>query len=244
MSSRSPLNVEISGEGHDLVLLHGGAGGIADLAALRARLQPGRRIVAPDQRAHGRSPDLGELSYAAMAADTAELLDSLGIAGADVVGWSDGGVIALTLTRDRPDLVRRAVAISANVSWAPPAPAAMDDSAFEWQRTATADDITMPEGRETLPGAAEAWPDVVERLKAMWRGDPGISLADLAGLTRPVLFIAGDRDLVRTEHTVAMFEATPGASLAIVPGADHRVPQARADEVAAIVDRWLSAPDD
>ncbi|MEA2520220.1 MAG: hypothetical protein QOF49_2300 [Chloroflexota bacterium] len=241
MTRRSPLNVEITGDGRDLVLLHGGAGGIADLSALRTLLQPGRRIVAPDQRAHGRSPDLGELTYAAMAADTAALLDELGVVGADIVGWSDGGVIALYLTRDRPDLVARAVAISANVSWADPAPAAMEPPAFDWLRNATAADIAAPPGRDELSDGVEGWPLIVDKLKAMWAGDPGITLADLAGVTRPILYLAGDRDLVRTEHTVAMFEATPDAQLAIVPGADHRVPQTRPNEVAAIVSAFLAA---
>ncbi len=237
---RSPLNVEVSGKGRDLVLLHGGAGGISDLADLRALLQAGRRIIAPDQRAHGRSPDLGELTYAAMAADTATLLDDMGVRNADVVGWSDGGVVALFLTRDRPDLVRRAAPISANVSWAPPAPAAMADASLEWLRNATAADITAPPGRDELPGGTDGWSSVVEKLKAMWQADPGINLRDLAGLTRPILYLAGDRDLVRTEHTVAMFEATPDAQLAIVPGADHRVPQSRPAEVAAIVSAFLA----
>jgi pimeloyl-ACP methyl ester carboxylesterase len=239
MISRSGLHVDISGEGPDLLMLHGGAGAASDLAALRERLAEGRRVIAPDQRCHGRSRDLGELTYAAMAADTADLLDELSVATADVVGWSDGGVIGLYLARDRADLVGRLVPISANVSWAAPAPAAMDESAFAWQATATAEDITLPDGRYELAGAAEAWPAIVERLKAMWRGDPGITLADLARLTRPVLFVAGDRDLVRTEHTVAMFEATPDAQLAIVPGADHGVPQSHAAEVAAIVEMFL-----
>jgi pimeloyl-ACP methyl ester carboxylesterase len=240
---RSALNVEIDGDGPDLVLLHGGAGGIADLAALRERLRPGRRVIAPDQRAHGRSPDLGELTYQAMAADTAALLDELGAREADVVGWSDGGVLALLLARDRPDLVRRAVAISANVSWAPPAPAAMDDSAFDWLRDRARDDVTLPAGRDELPGAADAWPGIVEKLRTMWFAGPEITLADLATIERPVLYLAGDRDLVRHEHTSAMFAATPGASLAIVPGADHRVPQSHPDEVAGIVARFLAAED-
>lgn len=239
----SALNVEIDGEGPDLVLLHGGAGGIADLAALRERLRPGRRVIAPDQRAHGRSPDLGELTYLAMAADTAALLDELGVHAADVVGWSDGGALALMLARDRPDLVRRAVPISANVSWAPPAPAAMEDSAFDWLRDRAREDVTMPAGRDELPGAADAWPGIVEKLRTMWFAGPEITLADLASIERPVLYLAADRDLVRHEHTLAMFAATPGASLAIVPGADHRVPQIHPDEVAAIVTRFLATDD-
>lgn len=240
--TRSPLHVAISGEGSDLVLLHGGGGGAADLAPLRDLLSAGRRIVAPDQRAHGRSPDLGELSYAAMAADTAELLDELGIRAADFVGWSDGGILGLLLARDRPDLVGRVVSVSGNVSSAPPAPAAIDPAALEWLRAAGPEQFTMPRGRDTLPGAADAWPGVVERLKALWQADPGISLAELATLTRPVLFVAGDRDVVRTEHTVAMFDATPGAWLSVIPGADHSVPLTHAGEVAAVVERFFAQP--
>jgi pimeloyl-ACP methyl ester carboxylesterase len=237
---RSPLHVEIDGEGPALVLLHGGGGGASDLADLRDRLRAGRRIIAPDQRAHGRSPDLGDLSYAAMAADTAALLDELGVHAADVVGWSDGGIIGLFVARDRPDLVGRLVAISANVSWAPPAPAAMREASFEWLRAATAADVTMPAGREELPGAVDAWPTIVEKLRAMWQGDPGITLADLARIDAPVLYLAGDHDVVRNEHTLAMFEATPNAQLAIVPDADHWVAQRPISIVVPIIERFLA----
>jgi len=236
----SRLHVEITGAGTDLVLLHGGAGGAADLLALRELLQPGRRIIAPDQRAHGRSPDLGELTYAAMAADTAALLDELGVRGADVVGWSDGGILALFLARDRPELVRRAVPISANVSSASPAPAAVPQEALDWVRDHGAEGMTLPAGRDELAGAAEAWPAVVRKLQAMWLGDPGISLADLRGLSTPILYLAADRDVVRAEHTLAMFQATPNAQLGIVPGATHRVPQTHAGAVAALIESFLA----
>jgi pimeloyl-ACP methyl ester carboxylesterase len=238
--TRSPLHVDITGDGPDLVLLHGGAGGAADLAVLNELLSHGRRVIAPDQRAHGRSPDLGELTYAAMAADTADLLDELGVHGADVVGWSDGGVIALHVARDRPELVGRVTSVSGNVSWQPPAPAAMPSESFEWLRTAGPAEFPLPERRDELPGAADAWPGIVERFKTMWQADPGVSLADLATLTQPVLFVAADRNLVRTEHTVAMFEATPDAWLSIIAGANHFVPQTHAAEVAAVIERFFA----
>jgi pimeloyl-ACP methyl ester carboxylesterase len=49
------MHVEIRGDGPDLVLLHGGAGSIADLDALRAGLVGSHRVIAPDQRGHGRT---------------------------------------------------------------------------------------------------------------------------------------------------------------------------------------------
>jgi len=81
------MYVEIDGDGPDLVMLHGGGGNVDDLAGLRSAMRPGRRLILPEQRAHGRTPDVGTLSYAQMAADTAALLDGLGVSSADLVGW-------------------------------------------------------------------------------------------------------------------------------------------------------------
>jgi pimeloyl-ACP methyl ester carboxylesterase len=237
---QSPLDVEVAGEGADLVLLHGGAGSRDDLSDLRALIGPGRRVIAPDQRAHGRSPDLGDLSYPLMAADTAAALGELGVGGADIVGFSDGGIVALLLARDWPGLVGRVVAIGANVSWAPPAPPIYTDAYRTRLETFTATDLPMPELRRTLPGAEEAWPAILEKYRALWLGEPGITLADLAGVPTPILYVVGDGD-ARVEHTVAMYRATPGSQLAVVPGAGHDVPQSRPADLAAIVGSFLAA---
>jgi pimeloyl-ACP methyl ester carboxylesterase len=236
---RSPLNVEVIGDGPDLVFLHGGAGGVRDLDALRERLAAGRRTISPDQRGHGRSPDPGDLSYAAMAADTAALLDELGVRGADVVGWSDGGVVGLLLARDRPDLVGRPVAISANAALASDPPALTVEAA-EYLARMKPEDLEPPEGRAALAGVAAGWPATAERIVAMWRVGPDLTLSDLGRISSPVLYLAADGDIVPLEHTVAMHRATPGSCLAILEGADHRLPQHRVEDVAAIVERFLA----
>ena len=200
------MYVEIDGDGPDLVLLHGGGGNIDDLAGLRSALRQGRRLILPEQRAHGRTPDAGTISYAQMAADTVALLDGLGVGSADLVGWSDGGIIALMVARDRPDLVRHVVAISANVD-ADGAPAPMSAEVSDWFANATPADFDFD-----MPIEAK------EKLLAMWRIGADFTVADLAHVTPPVLLIAADRDLVTLEHTVAMFNALPDVRLAILPG--------------------------
>jgi pimeloyl-ACP methyl ester carboxylesterase len=237
-SRRSPLDVDVRGEGPDLVLLHGGAGSREDLEELGGLIGGGRRVIAPDQRAHGRSPDLGEVSYPLMAADTAALLDELGVRDAGVVGFSDGGIVGLLLARDRPDLVGRLVAIGANVSSAPPAPP-IYTAPYEARLAAlTAADLPLPPIRRNVPGAENGWPAIVARLKAMWLAEPGITLADLATVDVPTLYVVGDGD-TRVEHTVAMYRATRGSQLAVVPGAGHDAPISRAASVAAIVGPFL-----
>ena len=100
-------------------------------------------------------------------------------------------------------------------------------------------ELSPPAGRDALPDAVE-WPATAERILAMWRLGPDLGLATLGRITSPVLYVAADGDIVPVEHTVAMYRATPGSHLAIVDHADHRLPQNRADEVAAIVERFLS----
>jgi pimeloyl-ACP methyl ester carboxylesterase len=104
-----------------------------------------------------------------------------------------------------------------------------------------ADDLEMPAGRGALPDAAEEWPATAAQIVAMWRAGPELAIADLGGIKAPVLYLAADADIVPTEHTVAMQNATPGAQLAILPDANHRLPQQRAAEVAAIVERFLGS---
>jgi len=237
---RSPLHVEIEGSGRDLVMLHGGGGGIDDLAELRRLLRGGRRVISPDQRAHGRSPGGPEISYAAQARETAELLDELGVRTADIVGWSDGGVVGLLLARDRPDLVGRLVAISANAALESDPPA-LTDRSRDYLGAMKSDDLEMPAGRDALPGAAAEWPANAAQILQMWRDGPDLPLPDLGRITASVLYLAADADIVPIEHTVAMHRATPGAHLAIVPDANHRVPQQRAPDVAAIVERFLAS---
>ena len=53
-------------------------------------------------------------TYEAMTADTIGFLDKVVGGPADLVGWSDGGVVALLVALDRPDLVRKLVMIGVN----------------------------------------------------------------------------------------------------------------------------------
>lgn len=224
------VEVEGEGDGPDLILLHGGGGSVDDLAGLRTALRPGHRLIVPEQRAHGRTPDVGELRYAQMAADTAALLDGMGVRAADLVGWSDGGIIALMLARDRPDLTRHVVAIGANVN-SDAAPDPMSEQATSWFAGASPADLDLDMSVESKA-----------KLLAMWRAGPEITVADLARVTPPVMVISGDRDLVTLEHTLAMYHALPDAQLSVIPGADHHVPQTNPDAVAALIRAFLEVP--
>jgi pimeloyl-ACP methyl ester carboxylesterase len=69
--------------------------------------------------------------------------------------------------------------------------------------------------------------------------EPHIELKALAGITAPTLVIAGDHDLIRDEHTIAIYQQIPNSQLAILPNATHMVPYDDPATFNAVVERFL-----
>ena len=104
------------GKGKPLVLLHGGINSIQSSFKYQIEFfATYREVIAIEQVGHGHTPDSAEaFSYFKMAKDTADLLRFLKISKADFIGWSDGGILALLIARNNPELVHRLVASGAN----------------------------------------------------------------------------------------------------------------------------------
>ena len=92
-----------SGDGTPLVLLHGGIGGGEIFAAIAPQLATGRRVIVPDLHGHGRTADIDRpLRAEDLADDVAGLLGQLGLAQADVMGYSLGGAVAWRIAIQHP----------------------------------------------------------------------------------------------------------------------------------------------
>ncbi len=216
------LYYEEYGHGRPLVLLHGGLSTIKDSFARQIpAFARERKVVAIEQVGHGHTPDARPtFTYDQMADDTADLLRQLELGAADFVGWSDGGVIALVIARRHPELVRRLVVSGTNVT-------------VEGQR---------PENIQALRDATEGSDatDVVSKVQRLWLTPVVLDKDDLAQITAPVLLVSGDRDAIRLEHTVEIFEALPHAQLCILPGTGHDTFQAAAPTLNPLILRFLA----
>ena len=107
------LYYEIAGTGRPLVLLHGGLGALEMFGPNLAALARGRQVIAVDLQGHGRTADIDRpLSVALMADDIAALVKYLGLASADIMGYSLGGGVALQTAIRHPDVVRKLVVVS------------------------------------------------------------------------------------------------------------------------------------
>jgi pimeloyl-ACP methyl ester carboxylesterase len=218
----------VRGNGPTLVLLHGG--GDSGEHSFERQLDVfslHHRIIAPDQVGQGRTPDVsGPLSYTLMMQDTATLLQKLKLKRVDVVGFSDGGILALMLAVRYPQLVRRLVISGVNIS---------------------------PEGltAEQLQGLRAAQtpkPKTVdEKLAKLWLTSPTeseLSLALLAKIEQPVLVISGDRDAITLEHTLQIYRTLPRAELCVLPGTDHGTFSGRPEWLNPIISEFLDRPED
>ncbi|RNG24504.1 alpha/beta fold hydrolase [Streptomyces botrytidirepellens] len=225
-----------SGPGEPLVLLHGGFGAGETFAPVLPALSERRRVFLVDLQGHGRTADIDRpLRPELMADDIAALIQHLGLARADVLGYSVGADVALRTAIQHPDRVRRLVTVSTPArrdGWFPEVVAQMD------QMTAAAAEpmkqSPLYELYARLAPRVRDWPVLVAKLAEMKQQDYDWT-SDIAKITAPVLLVYADADAVQPAHMVEFFtllggaqqdpgwdaSARPASRLAILPDATH-----------------------
>ena len=234
----SDLNMyyEIRGSGEPLILLHGGVGAIEMFGEVLPLLAEGRRVVAVDLQAHGRTADIDRpLSYELMADDIAALIGHLGLEKADVMGYSLGGGVALQTAIRHPEVVRKLVLVSTPFKrdgWYPEILAGMGQMGPE-----AAEPMKQTLMYQLYAGVAprpEDWPELLTKLGRLLGQDYDWS-EEVSAIEAPTIIVVGDADSVRTAHAVEFFELLgggkadagwdrsemPNAQLAILPATTH-----------------------
>jgi pimeloyl-ACP methyl ester carboxylesterase len=233
-----------------------------DTALCQALADAGFYVVRYDNRDVGLSswldglgqPDLAGLlagtglppyTLSDMAADSAGLLDALGLDSAHIVGLSMGGMIAQTFAIEHPGRVRTLVSImsttgspsvgqpqpEALAALLAPAPTTRNEAvalAVSFWRDVSSPGYPFRE--QDVRALAEAGfdrafhPDGNLRQMAAIVVQPDRT-ADLAGLQVPTLVIHGDADpLVDPSGGRATAAAIPGAQLMLISGMGHDLP--------------------
>lgn len=232
------LHVITEGEGPAVLLIHGSAADHTTWNIQRAGLRAKLSLTVYDRRGTGMSAPAAQepfITVAQHAQDAARLIESSG-APVVVVGSSFGGVVALELTRRRPELVRSAVLIE------PPLAATDEQTLFAKGFIARYDELLASDGG---PAAAEYFLRSVlgdasfermprpfqERSKSLWaaiRSDCAAlaeyspDYASLSEVRTPVLLLGGERSAALYRPTLEALRRHLGnASLEILEAAGH-----------------------
>jgi len=216
---------EVEGEGEPILLIHGFASNVSanwrDAHWLRTLTAAARRVVAYDNRGHGRSeklydPDL--YGAPAMAEDARRLLDHLGIERADVMGYSMGARIGAFLVFKHPERVRSLVLAGMGINLVRgmvgtgPLARALEAPRIE--------DVTNDTARSFRAFAEQTRSDL-KALAACMRGPrENIPAERLATIAVPALVAVGSEDVIAGSGA-ALAQLIPGAQLLEIEGRDH-----------------------
>ena len=213
--------VEWDNNGEPLVMLHGGLSATEDwdFAVLPA-VEDSFHVYAYDRTAHGRTGMRPGFYHFDFQRDEAiAFLEDVVKGPAHLVGWSDGGIIALMVAIKRPDLVRSIIAIGTNYHYDSGLPFS------EVPETITISEEDRAEFRDRSPDKPEMQEVIIRKAFEVWRSEPTMTPADLSRINCPVLVMTGDDEPFTNTHTVELYEALPHGRLAIVPGASHYLPK-------------------
>jgi pimeloyl-ACP methyl ester carboxylesterase len=213
------LYYEIRGRGKPLVLLHGGVHTIdLTFGPLLEPLAAGRQVIAVEFQGHGHTADTGRpMTIEALAGDVVALLDQLGIAEADLFGFSLGGLVACAVAVGAPDRVGRLIVASAD----PHRPPGRESAPIDDDRLPTRDDyLAMRDAYRAVAPDPGHFDEGAARTSAMVHEFPGWT-DELRSLRAPTLLIFGDRDFSPLADVAELFGLLPDAQLAVLPATTH-----------------------
>lgn len=204
------LHCEETGDGEPLVLLHGNGEDGTYFAHQIAHFSQRFRVLALDTRGHGKSPR-GEAPFTIrqFARDLLAFLDARGIERAHLLGFSDGGNIALVFALAHPERVGKLVLNGANLN-------------ARGVKRSVQVPIELGYRMARLFAGLSAKARTNAEMLGLMVNDPNVAPEELSALAAPTLVIAGENDMIREDHTRLIAERIPNARLAFVPG-DHFV---------------------
>ena len=211
------LYYEIYGSGEPLVLIHGNGDSIAGLSAQIAYFSKTYKVIVADSRGHGKS-GLGtdQINYIQMMEDWNGLLEHLNVKNAKIFGWSDGGILGLLMAMNHPDKVGKLATMGANLR--------PDKTAVEgWVFPILDEARQQVNEMSAQQDKSQNW-DLQIQLLTLLQTQPQIDPKSLHKIKIPVLVIAGDRDVIRGDHTLEIFQNLEKSQLAILPGHTHFAP--------------------
>lgn len=196
------------GHGPALILLHGNGEDGTYFCNQISELSEYFTLYIVDTRGHGKSPrGTADFTLKQFSEDLKHFMDDIGLKKAAILGFSDGGNIALLFAISYPYMVDSLILNSANLN-----PAGMK------KLVTIGIKINNVISKLLSPFSSRA--KIRCALNSLMLKEPDIDIEELKKLNMPVLVIAGDKDMIRSEETQKISDNIPDAKQVIIKG-DH-----------------------
>ena len=236
-ANRININYEVDGpEGAPWIVL---SNSLATTLAMwdqqAADLKAQYRVLRYDQRGHGATDaPASRYTFEQLIADALGLMDALAIKKAHFGGLSMGGATALGFAQKHPDRLDKVIVCDTPCQSTPTSTQQWEERIVVAQEKGMEALVEPTVGRWFPPAVLEAKPPHVDKVRAMIRTTPvngfigcAAALANhdyasaVATVTRPVLFMAGEKDGVTPTAMRKLSAALPGSRYVELPGAGH-----------------------
>ncbi len=226
---------EVYGTGKPLLLIHGNSTPTKGWAPQIEYFSKKYKVYSIDCRGRGKS-ELGtdSLTYIQQARDMKAFIEQLGLDSVNIVGKSDGGIIAILMGIYFPEHIKKIVAFGANME--PDTNALFPYAVAEAHNERVRADSMLFKKDKTKNWLVE------QQRNRLMEFQPHITATQLNSIQVPVLVMSTDRDLIKEEHTFFIYKNIQKANLCILPNEKHGVARLNPALFNTTVDKYLSEP--
>lgn len=220
------LNYIQKGKGFPLMLLHGNGEDLSYFEHQIEHFSKKYKVIAIDTRGHGKSPRGSKpFTIAQFAEDLCDFMTERSIDKAHILGFSDGGNIALTFALKYPAKIDKLILNGAN----------LDPSGVKAHVQ-----IPIIAGYRIASAFAQRSSKAKRNseMLSLMVNEPDIKPEQLNKLKMPTLVMAGTRDMIKTEHTKLIAKNISDCRLTFIDG-DHFIARKKFEEFNEAVDKFL-----
>ena len=196
------------GYGEPLILLHGNGENCAYFVGQIDVFSRYYHVYALDTRGHGKTPR-GEAPFTIrqFADDLLDFMDEHHLERANILGFSDGGNIAMVFAMKYPDRVDRLI---------------LDGANLDTKGVKSSIQIQIEIGYRFARLFARKSEEAARHAEmlGLMVNDPNVAPEELAKIRSKTLVMAGTKDMIKERHTWLIASRIPDASLVFIEG-DH-----------------------
>lgn len=208
------LYYEEYGSGQPIILLHGNQETHEIFDKLINKLKDNYKVYAIDSRCHGKSENPKEISYNLMCDDVIQIIKALNIEKPILYGFSDGGIIGILVAIKEPNLLSKLIVSGANIT---------------------------PDVFTTFDFIITKLFYFFTRSKyiKMMLDEPNIPLEDLHKIIIPVYVLAGEKDVIKLEHTKLIADNIKNSTMEIIPKEKHGSYIIHSEKLYEIIKKYI-----